>query len=175
MLPAYLVLYVLAALQIVHVYDMLPARLATHFSAAGVPDRWMAQDSFIRFHFVFVIAVSASFWAIGALVAAVPPRQLSIPHRDYWTAPPRLKETRARLRNLVALMGIVAGLGAMYVDGVIIDVNTSGSYAAGDADFRPAIIGMALGVVLLTIHAMRSFRLPSGSVPEKPAGKTPEV
>jgi len=165
MLPVYLVLYLLAALQIAHAYDMLPARLATHFSLAGVPDRWMAQDSFIRFHFGFVFAVSASFWAIGALIAAVPPQQLSIPNRAYWTAPERLAATRAKLRNLVAAMGLVSGLGAMYIDGIIIDVNTSANYVAGDADFKPPIIMMAVGLVLLTLYAMRSFRLPSAQRP----------
>jgi len=57
-------------------------------------------------------------------------------------------------------MGLVTGLGAIAVDGMILSVNTEPGATMTTGDFTPIIIGMAFGTTLLIFMGARSFRLP---------------
>lgn len=163
---AYIVLYLLAAFEIIHSYELLPAQVATHFTMQGNADRWMPQAAFIRFHFGFIFFISAIFWMTGFLVGRLPARYLSIPNREYWLAPQRLEDTRKKLGNLIAAMGLVAGFGVMVIDGIIIEVNTEPGTSMDATDFTPVIIGMSAAVAVLIVAGARSFRLPAKTPPE---------
>jgi len=98
----------------------LPERMATHFGSGGQPDGWGSRGDYVRFMMVFGLAFPLFPAAICYVARFLPDRLWNIPHRDYWFAPERRKETLAYLFGhalwLAPLMaGFVIGMHLMTV------------------------------------------------------------
>lgn len=88
----------------------LPDRMATHFGAGGQPDGWSSRASYVRFTMVFGLVFPLFAPAICYAARFLPDRLLNIPHRDYWVAPERRRETYGYLfRHSLWLAPLMAG------------------------------------------------------------------
>ncbi len=99
----------------------LPERVASHFNAAGVANGWMLPSTYLRFIAAFGV-VFPLLWAVGLprLLRGTPVSLWNLPHRDYWLAPERRRETQAYLatqfRWIACLtVGFTAGVHASVV------------------------------------------------------------
>ena len=80
--------------ELAYFYPQLPDPMASHFDFEGVPDGWMPKEKFL--------GVMGGTWimllvllAIPTLLAMkIPASLVNLPHKDYWLAPQRSKETR---------------------------------------------------------------------------------
>jgi hypothetical protein len=93
----------------------LPERMATHFDGGGQPDGWGSRGDYVRFMVVFGLVFPLFAPAICYVARFLPDRLWNIPHRDYWFAPERRRETLAYLFShslwLAPLMaGFVIGM-----------------------------------------------------------------
>lgn len=78
----------------------LPERVATHFNFNGEPNGWMSRSA----NQVFMLIFGLSFplfivficWATRFMPAAI----INVPHREYWLAPERKRETSDYLLRL---------------------------------------------------------------------------
>lgn len=93
----------------------LPERVASHFNQAGDPDAWMNRGSHLKFMIVFGTAFPMSILLICYLLRFLPPDLINIPHRDYWMAPARRRET---LQHLLAHSLWFSCLGVIFMTGV---------------------------------------------------------
>lgn len=75
----------------------LPERMATHFGAGGQADGWGSRGDYVRFMMVFGLVFPLLVPAICYAARYLPDRLWNIPHRDYWFAPERRRETLAYL------------------------------------------------------------------------------
>lgn len=75
----------------------LPERMATHFGGGGQPDGWMSRGDYVRFMMVFGLVFPLFVPAICYVARFLPKELWNIPHRDYWFAPERRRETLAYL------------------------------------------------------------------------------
>jgi uncharacterized membrane protein len=91
-----LVYGLLAAVGLVYfssLYSQLPALMASHFNASGVPTAWMPKSAFfIFFPFVMLIA-SVPVFLVPKLIANKPNDKINLPNKEYWLAPERRTET----------------------------------------------------------------------------------
>jgi hypothetical protein len=71
----------------------LPARVASHFNAAGVPDGWMHRASYLWSMAGMAVGMAAFLVGIFFSIRFFPPSLINLPHRDYWLAPDRRQET----------------------------------------------------------------------------------
>ncbi|MDE1153183.1 MAG: DUF1648 domain-containing protein [Micavibrio sp.] len=156
----YLMLYILAAFQLLHSYSMLPDVMATHFSAGGEANGFMPLSHFAGFHMGFVVFLSGLFYAAGWLVSKTPPRLLSIPNRDYWLAPARAAATMQRLRNDVSMMGLLAGLFAMAIDDLVIDANIGGGKVIRADSLHTIVVTAGVVMAFYLVFLLRRFSLP---------------
>ncbi len=74
-------------------YPALPAKMASHFNAAGEPDGWMPKNSFFIFEFVILLVILAEFALIPYFIRVLPVSLINLPNRDYWLAEERREET----------------------------------------------------------------------------------
>jgi hypothetical protein len=71
----------------------LPPRVASHFDIQGQPDGWMSRDSHLKFMAGIGSIVPLFLIGIGLLMGVMPAGSVNLPHRDYWLAPERRRQT----------------------------------------------------------------------------------
>ena len=103
----------------------LPARVASHFGAGGVPDDWMPRDAYLwsifGFGTILPLVLIGSFYIMRFFT----PSAMNLSHRDYWLAPERAAETYdAILRFGLWLASLMVQL-LLGVHLLTVDANTS--------------------------------------------------
>jgi uncharacterized membrane protein len=83
----------------------MPAVMTTHYNAAGVPNGTMTRSVAALVQVVLLGIVSGVFLGLPLLLGRVPPAQLKVPHREYWLAPGRLKETLSAIQARLSVFG----------------------------------------------------------------------
>jgi uncharacterized membrane protein len=97
------VLGVLAALVVAwwlhlhHFLRLLPARVATHFDAAGTPNGWMSRSGLGTFDLVFLGCLLAFVIGMAFLVRVLPTSLINVPNRNYWFAPERRRQSHHKM------------------------------------------------------------------------------
>lgn len=81
---------------ITHTAAKLPTLVSSHFDLAGYPNAFMTHEGYIRFMLLFGVGLPV---ALVFLLTFVYTRasDMKLPNRDYWLAPERIAQTRARL------------------------------------------------------------------------------
>jgi uncharacterized membrane protein len=102
---------------------LMPARIASHFAAGGLPNAYMAHDNYELFMLAIVIGLPGII-ALG-LAAAVRSGgdRLRIPDRDYWLDPVRREATVAYLQGHMAWLGSGTALFLLALHLVLVHVN----------------------------------------------------
>src|SRR5262245_33671517 len=78
-------------------YSKLPAQMASHFNAAGVPDGWSSKDQFVVLALVTFGIISVTFAVVTLLTHFAPVSLINLTNKQYWLAPEREAETRQAL------------------------------------------------------------------------------
>lgn len=96
-------------------YPQLPASMAVHFDAAGVPDRWSPKSEFLTTWVLMTLLLGGLFAGLRVLVRFLPADYINMPRREYWLAPERAATTRAEVGDVVLALGgvILASIGAL--------------------------------------------------------------
>ena len=105
--------------------DHLPARVASHFTAAGTANGWMPQEQYVRFITGFGVLFPL-LWAVGlpGLLRVSPPEWWNLPHREHWLSPERRPETQAFLAGHLRWFACLAVLFAAGVHASVTAANT---------------------------------------------------
>jgi serine/threonine-protein kinase len=82
---------VLAAMVITS--QQLPARVASHFNAAGLPDGWTTRSTYTWSMIGMTLGLAALLLAIFGITPNFPNSMINLPNRDYWLAPERRQQT----------------------------------------------------------------------------------
>ena len=71
----------------------LPESVATHFNGAVRPDGWMSRSDHQSFMLKFGLLFPLFVVVLCFATRFVPANLINVPHREYWLAPERRKET----------------------------------------------------------------------------------
>lgn len=104
--------------QILFYYPNLPARMASHFDAAGKANDWMAKENFMIFEFVILLIIVSEFALLPVLIEKMPDALVNLPNKNFWLAAERRAKTFAVMRNYfdyfaVALLGLLIAINQM--------------------------------------------------------------
>ena len=145
------------------IYPKLPQRIAVHFGYDGTRNGWAPKDGLLWTILVVVVILSVTTMGIPRLVAAVSGDRMNLPHRAYWLASERRKQT----------MGFIEAQGIWFGCAVLLLLYTAFQLAMNanlspDKHFDSHTMWTALGVfffvvVVWMIHFVRHFY----RVPEK--------
>src|SRR5690606_13247496 len=86
--------------------ERLPARVASHFNAAGVPDNWMSREAHLWLMAAFGVGLPLALAAMFYGVRYFPVSIVNLPHREYWLAEERRAETSARIFQMGLWMAL---------------------------------------------------------------------
>src|SRR5436305_13166641 len=90
-----LALYAVFAGSLIYAAGELPERVATHFDFRGEANGWMSKEADLLL--MAALGVGLPLFLIGICYATrfFPARLVNLPHREYWLAPGRRRETAA--------------------------------------------------------------------------------
>ena len=99
--------------QCVYYYPNLPEKMASHFNAAGEPDRWMSKQSYFAVLAGILGLIVLEFTLLPRLIGKMPNRLINMPNKDYWFAEERRAGTINVIRHFFEWFG--AALLALFV------------------------------------------------------------
>ena len=139
-------------------YPLLPERMASHFGPHGEVTNWQTKEQFFM---TMVVVVGVSFVAgfvVPLLIGIMPASMINLPHKQYWLAAERRKET---IRYLSMKMGWFA-CGVLFLhlfvtsEAINANIPSHGQFAIG-ATFA-VLFGFMVFMGIWTILLMRHFR-----------------
>ena len=146
--------------QCVHDFPLLPDRLASHFSASGMPNGWMTKSQFLLVYgLVLLPALAIEFW-ISSRIANKPDAKLNLPNKEYWLAPERRAETLAYFDSFFAWYGCVFLFVVAFAMGLAMRANFDTPPQLPTGPIVSDIGGFLLFNVAAVIAMFRRFSMP---------------
>jgi uncharacterized membrane protein len=101
----FLLLVALAVGQLAWYFPRMPAVMATHYDGAGVPNGSMTRSMAAVVQIALLGVLGGVFLFLPISLGRVSSARLKVPHREYWLAPERRKETVLAIQERVSLLG----------------------------------------------------------------------
>jgi len=142
----FIVLLVVGAILISATTDQLPAQIASHFGAGGVPNGWMSRS----FYLLFMLAFAVILPLVIVLAMGVLPRYranaINIPNRAYWLDPVRRQATLDYLAAHACWLGSLMVVFITAIHFLLIEANAT---QPPRLPFQPFIAALVLFVVAM--------------------------
>jgi uncharacterized membrane protein len=145
--------------QMVWYYPRLPARVASHFDAAGQVNAFMPKDAFFVIQLVVLGIMSGVFLLVPALIVRLPPGMINLPNKEYWLAPERRARTAQTLQSFLVGFGNVMLLFLLLVFREAMHANLL-PYPHLSNRIWVLLILLAAWCIYWTVRLVRAFRLP---------------
>lgn len=103
-----LVLYLASLGQLAWHLPRMPAVMATHYDASGLPNGHMTTGTALGVHLFVLGCLLIAFVVLPALISRFGSSWINVPNREYWIAPERKAATLASIRARLEGMGCAA-------------------------------------------------------------------
>ncbi len=142
--PLFIVLLVVGAIVISATTDHLPAQIASHFGAGGVPNGSMNRGFYLLFMLAFAVLLPIVLvLSIGVLPRRMP-TAVGIPNRVYWLDPARREATLRYLAAHACWLGSLMVVFIMAIHFLLIVANAT---QPPRLPFQPFIAVLALFLI----------------------------
>jgi uncharacterized membrane protein len=154
-----LALIATALTQMVWYYPRLPARVASHFDAAGQVNAFMPKDAFFVIQLVVLGIMSCMFLLVPALIVRLPPGMINLPNKAYWLAPERRARTAQKLQSFLVGFGNVMLLFLLLFFREAMHANLL-PYPRLSNRIWVLLLMLVAWCIYWTVRLVRAFRLP---------------
>jgi uncharacterized membrane protein len=161
-LPRGLFFAILAAgiAQCVHDFPLLPDRIATHFSASGVPNGWMTKSQFLITYAVVILpAIAVGFWT-PRKIAQTPDAKFRLPNKDYWLAPGQRAGTIEYFRKFFNWYGCAFLFVEVCVMGLAMRANLNSPPRMPTVPIVSVLVAFVLSNAVAVFATVRRFSKP---------------
>jgi hypothetical protein len=86
----------------------MPAAMATHYDAAGLPNGFMSPGTALGVHLFILGVLALAFVVLPALLGKFAVGLINIPNRGYWLSTERKTASLAALRTRMEILGCAA-------------------------------------------------------------------
>lgn len=152
------VILLAACVHAAYSYGKLPATVASHFGAGGMPNGWMSRDGLMATYLGLMAASAGMFWGVALLLGKLPAALINLPRKDYWLAEPRRESTLRALRDQMLVMGIVTSSLLVFVMSEVIIANLKPPPRLNDVLFLTVLGGYLLFVLGWCVMLITRFR-----------------
>jgi uncharacterized membrane protein len=140
----------------------LPDLVAVHFDAAGRANGFMTRAGCRNFMLVTTLGVPLLITIATALVPRLVPASLiNIPHRDYWLAPGRARDSLAFLSEQGLWFGCIFVVFLACVDAMLVQANAVSPPEVPNRLFVAMLIFFFGAVGAWFVRMLRRFRAPT--------------
>jgi uncharacterized membrane protein len=149
---------IIAAIEMLYFYPLMPERMAVHFNESGIADGWGDRQHFFTTFGILYGLMIFLFAGFGLAIRFIPEAWINLPNKSYWLAPERKKKTYDTITDQMLFLG---GITMLLMDGVM--------YLSFSANLLPnpampaEIIWLMLALFIVItlvsiIYIVRSFR-----------------
>ncbi len=151
-------LVIVAAVQFVHYYGIIPDRLVTHFDMAGRANGWMDRAGFVA-----TMAAIEAIFVVGALLfvryaARIPTGIMNIPNRDYWLQPERKDDTLRFIWSQILWIETATLAFLIAVTESVFRANMTGGTPSLPSSFFYVLAAFVVLIVWLSLRILIRFR-----------------
>jgi hypothetical protein len=151
-----------AAALIVHLAEQLPDLVAVHFDAAGRANGFMTRGGCRDFMLLTTLGVPLLITLATALLPRLVPASLiNIPHRDYWLAPERARDSLGFLSEQGLWFGCIFVVFLACVDAMLVKANSVSPPEFPNRLFVIMLIVFFCAVGAWFVRMLRRFRAPA--------------
>lgn len=137
---------------------LLPAQVASHFSAPGRADAAMPRAAYVGFLLAFGAAVPLFVAILSDRLLRHPRTPLNLPHRDYWLAPERRAATVDFLCRQNAGFAVQLVLFLGYVHALVVYANRTAPPRLPSAAFVTGLLLFVLATAWRLVQVIRRLR-----------------
>ena len=132
-----------------------PARVPSHFDAAGRPNAWSTRDELFTVQVGVTLLAAAVFIGIPALLKSAPAGLINLPNKRYWLAPERREETMETLASYFDVFACATVLLLL----VVFEVTSLASRGGGLATnyFLPVLVSYLVFTAGWSVALIRTF------------------
>jgi uncharacterized membrane protein len=141
-------------------YTLLPAKVASHFNAAGLPDAWESRDVYLVAMALVCLGVPLFLLAVFWGVRWLPVTMINVPNRDYWLSPERQPQTARRLFDFGQWFVVFEGLFFLLLHWLVVIANRQAPVQLSWLVW-PALVVYLMLVIGWLWGLVRAFRLPA--------------
>jgi hypothetical protein len=158
----FVLLLAAAAALILHFAQELPELVAVHFDATGRANGFMTRTGCRDFMLTSTLGVPLLIViATTLLPRALPVSLINLPHRDYWLAPERARDSLVFLSEQGLWFGCILVLFLAAVDGMLVKANAASPPQFPSTLFIAMLILFFCAVGVWGLGMVRRFRAPS--------------
>ena len=149
----FVLLLIVATILICATTGKLPAQIASHFGAGGVPNGWMDRTDYLLFMLAFAVVLPVSVVLGPLFLPRMKFNKINIPNRDYWLAPVRREATNRYLATHALWLGSLLVVFIAGIHLVLIEANATQPPHLPFAPFVTllALFMAALGIWIVTM------------------------
>jgi uncharacterized membrane protein len=141
-------------------YDVLPGRVASRFNFEGEPIAWMPKATFVIFNVVLLLAMPLFLLSLSWLSMKLPNSMINLPHRDYWLAPERKRQTAASFFVLMLWLTVAVELFLTAIVGLVYRANMGHPNLMRETPFYFLGGFLAVMIVWVLCFYMKFKRIP---------------
>lgn len=150
-----------AAALILFLTQQLPEPVAVHFDASGHPNGFTTREGCRDFMLLSTLGAPLLISIATALVPRLlPASMINIPHREYWLAPERARESLAFLSEQGVWFGCILVLFLADVDLMLVKANDVSPPAFPSSAFIATLLLFFCAVALWAMRMFKRFRRP---------------
>jgi hypothetical protein len=139
-LAVFALLLVAGAFWVGALAERLPDIAAVHFDARGAANGFTTRDACRRFMLLSTVGVPALIAAVtAALPRLLPPGMLNVPHREYWMAPARARDSVDFLSSRGIWFSCMLLTFLACVDWMVVKANEARPALFPSAEFLPVL------------------------------------
>lgn len=156
---ALFLLAMVAVVQNVAYWSLLPEKVATHFNIHGQPDSWMSRTAATGMMLAFQLGLPFVLLGAVSLATRLPASMVNIPNREYWLHPDRRAESLGYMRTWMAWLCVATSIEAIGINHLTFIANRQQA-PLNMAWFGLILVTFLAFVALLVVKMIRRFRLP---------------
>ena len=136
----FVVLVVVAAVQLNYYAQRLPDIVGSHFGTSGFASAWQTKMAFFTVELTVIVVATIVAFGVPRLIAAMPASAINLPNKEFWLSPERREETFLFLRAQMAWFGCALLAFLLFVMELVFRANLQTPPRLNTAAFIPALI-----------------------------------
>lgn len=160
------IIFLVCVFETIRLWGVSPARMAAHFNAQGLPDRFTTKMEFFGAQAETMIIAVGLGLLMQILVLTIPVEWVNMPNRTYWLAPERRAGVIDRLSSFGAMLFGMILLVMLIGFELAVSANMHDPIVFQAAVMLPAIAALFIASIAMLFWLANTFRIPSSAAEE---------
>ncbi|WP_100658051.1 DUF1648 domain-containing protein [Alteromonas flava] len=135
----------------------MPAKVASHFDAAGTADAFISRDSYLILMAVVVFFSTLFVGGIGKLITSLPDEAINLPNKAYWLSLERKSESLGYIARWLNLFAVGIAVFLCFVHWLVVQANNAEATQLDSGLFYLGLILVLVALIIGIYSLVRRF------------------